>query len=72
MATRKQRVLNVTSRPATFRRAGFGFTQATTQLREDQLTEDQINALKNEPNLVVSEAEIDVEDEGETKAKGKK
>lgn len=58
-------VLQITSRPKNFRRAGFAFSHDTTTLRVDQLEKNQIAALKAEPNLVVIEAQVEIAEEAE-------
>ncbi len=44
-----------------FRRAGFVFSREPYGIALDALTEEQIEQLKAEPNLVVEEVEFDVE-----------
>lgn len=64
MAKKKQAVLQVTARPDKFRRAGFTFTREVTTLVLKDLKKEQIAALKEEPNLVVIETEVEAESEG--------
>ena len=47
--------LQVVAKKDGFRRAGFVFGSEATILKTDDLTEEQITALKEEPNLVVVE-----------------
>lgn len=42
-----------------FRRAGFAFTPDGFGIAVDALTEEQIKALRDEPNLIVEDAEIE-------------
>lgn len=53
------KMLKVTSRPDSFRRAGREFTQVPTRIRMDSLTNLQYTQLKNSPELVVVEYEVD-------------
>ena len=41
-----------------FRRAGFSFSDQETIIPVNDLTKEQVEALKAEPNLLVSEIEI--------------
>lgn len=62
--------LKIKAKKPGFRRAGFGFsdTEETTILLS-ALTKDQVAALKAEPNLLVSEIEIEAaEDKAAAKA----
>lgn len=59
MAT--QQILKVRSVPIRFRRAGLSFTTTATTLKVADLSEEQITALKSEPNLVVSESTETIE-----------
>lgn len=45
-----------------FRRAGFAFGRDPIGIALDALTEDQIKALRNEPNLVVEEGAVLVDE----------
>ncbi|MCM0018509.1 MAG: hypothetical protein NBV67_00795 [Tagaea sp.] len=54
--------LKIVSRPATFRRANFAFNTTPRFLKLDDLKRDQIDALKNEPKLIVEEVEHDFGD----------
>lgn len=60
MATEKS--LKIRSVPPSFRRAGLSFTAKETTLSVSELSEDQIKALKSEPNLVVVEVDQPVND----------
>lgn len=51
-----RRILRVSSRRDSFRRAGFSFTRAEQVLYVDELSNDQVAAIKAEPMLMVSEA----------------
>lgn len=55
---RKVKVLVVKSVADTFRRIGLAFTREATHLDQKLLTASQINALKSDPNLSVSEATV--------------
>lgn len=46
-----------------FRRCGHSFTPNGHGIALDQLTAEQIKTLKNEPQLIVEEREIDAEAE---------
>ncbi|MGE4501981.1 MAG: HI1506-related protein [Thiomicrospira sp.] len=50
-----QSVLKVRAATASFRRAGMVFTRDPRVIKVADLTDDQINAIKSEPNLVVVE-----------------
>lgn len=56
----KQKVLRVVARREGFRRAGFAFGAEPTDIPLDQLKKEQIAALKDEPQLLVTETEIEV------------
>lgn len=58
--------LKVVSRPASFRRGGHTFTADPTTIPLDQLTEEQVEQIKGDKNLVVQE--VDVEPPAEEKA----
>lgn len=60
--------IQVVARPARFRRAGREFTQVPTEIDVADLSPDQLKALREEPNLVVSA----VADTEADKAKGAK
>lgn len=61
MAKKKQTtaVLMISSKGESFRRCGFGFTREPIGIAMDALTEEQIETLRNEPNLIVQEGEFD-------------
>lgn len=73
MAAKKPRVpaaagpatrgLKVVSRRPSFCRAGRQFTGEPTIIPLSELTEDEVDALKDEPMLVVQEVDIEPEDE---------
>jgi hypothetical protein len=46
----------VQSKPERFRRAGIEFNRAGVELDTDELKKDQLEAIKSEPMLSVSEA----------------
>lgn len=46
--------LRVISRPETFRRAGREFSREAVTIPAEELTEDQLEALENEPELVTT------------------
>ncbi|MEX0732847.1 MAG: HI1506-related protein [Aquisalimonadaceae bacterium] len=56
------KVLRVTARRPHFRRAGIAFGRGVTVVRESDLTEDQIKAIKNDPVLMVAEDTEEAED----------
>lgn len=60
------RGLKVVSRRPSFCRAGRQFTGEPTVIPLSELTEDQVDALKAEPMLVVQE--VDIEPEAEASA----
>lgn len=49
--------LKIKSKPESFRRAGIVFTREGVIVDTAQLTDEQIDALENEPNLVVAEVD---------------
>lgn len=53
-----QKGLRIVARPPTFRRAGFAFSAEPTIIPFSKLSEAQVELLKKEGNLVVSEADI--------------
>lgn len=55
----KRQVLRVSARTERFRRAGLEFTRAERVLDKANLTDEQIARLKDEPYLLVTEAEED-------------
>lgn len=55
---RKVKVFVVKSVADSFRRIGLAFTREATHLDQKLLTTSQINTLKSEPNLSVSEATV--------------
>ena len=59
----KEAGLSVRSKTAGFRRAGRAWPAEETIVRAADFTEAQIEALHDEPELFVSEVEIDVESE---------
>ena len=50
--------LQIVSRPETFFRAGIQFTQEPRVVPLSDLSPDQVEALFNEPKLVVNEVDI--------------
>lgn len=62
-----QGVLKVRSATASFRRAGMVFTRDPRVIKVADLTDDQINAIKSEPNLVVVELDEAPADEAPAK-----
>lgn len=60
------KVYKIQTRTGTFRRAGYRFERKVTGISEDDLTEEQIFALENEPRLIVNVSEV--EDEAAKKA----
>lgn len=71
MATAKKSAkgLKVTSRPATFRRAGFSFSGEARVIPLAELTEEQVELIKTDPNLVSQEVDLPPEPEPEAPAK---
>lgn len=55
---RKIKVLVVKSVATSFRRIGLAFTREATHLDASLLTSSQVNTLKSDPNLSVSEATV--------------
>lgn len=55
MAVQKVKVLYVVAKREGFRRAGFVFGSGRTRLVVDDLTDEQVKQLKDEPMLVVTE-----------------
>lgn len=53
--------LRVTARQAGFRRAGRAWSTDPTDVPESDFTDDQIDALLDDPMLIVEEIEIDAE-----------
>jgi hypothetical protein len=53
--------IKVTARPASFRRAGFTFTAEPQVIRADQISEEQLQQLMTEPNLVVQPVHVEPE-----------
>lgn len=51
--------LKVVSRPASFRRGGHTFTAEPTVIPLDQLTEEQLEQITGDKNLVVQEVDIE-------------
>lgn len=49
----------IVSRPPTFRRAGLVFTAEARVIPLSELTENQLEQLANEPNLVVTQVDIE-------------
>lgn len=58
--------LRIVARPDSFRRAGREFGREPQEILLDDLTKEQIAALKAEPELVVTEIEIALPAEEET------
>lgn len=54
------RAIAVKSVATTFRRIGIAFSREAVHLDPELLTEEQIEALKNEPGLHITGVEIDV------------
>ena len=54
----KKPALSITSRPDSFRRAGYVFTQEPTIIPMDELSDEQVEQLKSESKLVVSETTV--------------
>jgi hypothetical protein len=54
----KIKALSVRTPAKSFRRAGFEFSQEPTDIPLDSLTEEQIEALKTEPLLLVQEVTL--------------
>lgn len=50
--------LLITSKPDSFRRCGFRFSKQAIGIALDCLTSEQIDTLKNEPNLIIEECEV--------------
>lgn len=62
-------LITVKSKSERFRRAGLDFTRAGVEFDTDDLTQDQVDAIQAEPNLViVGDAELVG---GKKQAKGK-
>ena len=59
--TSKFPALSVVSRRNGFRRAGRAWSKEPTTVKLSDLTEDQIDAIKEESMLIVTEVEIDEE-----------
>ena len=55
---RKVKVLVVKSVASSFRRIGLAFTREATHLDQTLLTTSQVNALKEDPNLSVTQATV--------------
>lgn len=51
--------LKVVSRPASFRRGGHTFTADPTVIPLDKLTEEQVEQITGDKNLVVQEVDIE-------------
>lgn len=64
---KKVKVLQVTSKRPSFRRAGLEFGADAVTLELASLSKDQVAALKAEPYLVVVEGETEVGEAAETK-----
>ncbi len=52
--------LKVTSRPASFRRAGHTFTAEARVIPLSELTEEQVELIEKDPNLVSQRVDIEV------------
>ncbi|MGQ3072570.1 MAG: HI1506-related protein [Ferrovibrionaceae bacterium] len=61
------KALKIVSRPDSFRRAGHEFTSEPKTILLTDLTADQVQALRDEPKLVV--VDIDIEDPKPAKGK---
>lgn len=64
MATKKVKVLRVVSRKDKFRRAGFEFGTDAKNLPLDTLSAEQLAAIQGDANLVVVEAEVVIDEDG--------
>lgn len=64
--------LKVTSRPPTFRRAGFTFSAEARVIPLSDLTEEQAAQIVEDPNLVSQLVDIDPPKEGDEKPAAKK
>ncbi|MDR0498389.1 MAG: hypothetical protein LBH03_01480 [Holophagales bacterium] len=53
-------VLEITSRPDSFCRAGRRWTKTATQVPLSEFTKEQVKALKAESNLVVVEKDVEL------------
>ncbi|WP_304308072.1 hypothetical protein [Pseudacidovorax intermedius] len=56
----KVKVLRVVARAPSFRRCGFAFGAEARRIPLDDLSKEQVEALKSEPLLVATEEEIEV------------
>lgn len=61
--------IQVIARPATFRRAGYAFSAEPTVIPLSDLTDDQLELLRNEPQLVCQDVDIPAPAEAEAEAK---
>ena len=52
--------LKVTSRPATFRRAGHTFSSEARTIPLSELTDEQVELIESDPNLVSQRVDIEV------------
>ena len=52
--------LKVTSRPATFRRAGFAFSGEARVIPLSDLTDEQVELIESDPMLVSQRVDIEV------------
>lgn len=59
--TVKVKALQVVSARPGFRRAGIAFGKEPTTIKVSDLTKEQIKQLKDEPQLAISEVEIETE-----------
>lgn len=59
--TEKVKALEITSKDDGFRRAGRAFSRTPSNVPLADLTEEQVEQLKNEPMLIVREIELDAE-----------
>ncbi len=57
--SKKRAALRISSKADGFRRAGLAFTREPIDVPLENLTKEQIAALKAEPMLVVAEVEIE-------------
>lgn len=54
--------LKVTSRPATFRRAGHSFSAEPRVIPLSELTEEQVSQIEGDPSLVSQRVEIKIDE----------
>jgi len=58
----KIKALRVVSRASSFRRAGYQFSAAPTNIPLEDLTKEQISAISSDPALVAYEAEVEADE----------